>query len=108
MRWSYNRVQLEEEGTAQYLDGGWNVDGKLQAVRAQHCPFNWPAQVLYIEWNKLEVVAKSSYAKEYVHLGQADPNIGEMSAGEKGTSTSAGTRKGASGIWYGFNRASKV
>ena len=36
------------------------------------------------------------YAKECVPLEQTNPTIGEMPIGEKGTSTSGGTRQGTS------------
>ena len=63
-------------------------------MQAQHYPFNWPAQVLCIEWNKLEVVARSSLHQGVCASGKANPTIGEMPAIEKGTSPSGGTRQG--------------
>ena len=75
-----NRVQPEKVRTTQYLNGGLNTYGKLQAVRTQHYPLHWPAQVICIEWNKLEVVPKSSLCQGMLRLGQTNPTIEEMSA----------------------------
>ncbi len=81
-------------GTTQYLDGGWNIDGNCKQCRLNTTHSTGLHKSFVSSETSWKFSPNHPYAKEGVHLRQANPTIGEMSAVEKVTRISAGTRQG--------------